>query len=188
MSPRHLFRLLSIVEAVTWTLLIVGMLLKYAIGVGDWLSVAGPIHVFAFLASAAAALVLAVNQRWTTGATALAVASAVVPYAVVPLERAFERRGLLKGPWRTRASDDPRDQRVTSRLLRWALGRPVLAGALVLALVAVVFTALLVVGPRGGVSRTAGRRESGCGGVSRAVISRLAMGVVWRLGRRVDCG
>ncbi|PPG85375.1 DUF3817 domain-containing protein [Rathayibacter rathayi] len=157
MSPRHLFRLLSIVEAVTWTLLIVGMLLKYAIGVGDWLSVAGPIHGFAFLASAAAALVLAVNQRWTTGATALAVASAVVPYAVVPyavvpyavvpLERAFERRGLLKGPWRTRASDDPRDQRVTSRLLRWALGRPVLAGAFVLALVAVVFTALLVVGP-----------------------------------------
>ncbi|WP_330220133.1 hypothetical protein [Rathayibacter tanaceti] len=33
---------------------------------------------------------------------------------------------------------------------RWALGRPVLAAALVLAAVAVVFVALLVVGPPGG--------------------------------------
>ncbi|PPF21962.1 DUF3817 domain-containing protein [Rathayibacter sp. AY1A7] len=151
MSPRRLFRLLSIVEAVTWTLLIVGMLLKYAAGAGDWpVSVAGPIHGFAFLAYGAASLVLAVNQRWSAGATALAVVSAVVPYATVPLERGFERRGLLEGPWRTHATDDPRDRRVTSRLLRWALARPVLAGALVLALVAVVFAALLVVGPPGG--------------------------------------
>ncbi|PPF65309.1 DUF3817 domain-containing protein [Rathayibacter tritici] len=137
--------------SLTWTLLIVGMLLKYAIRAGDWpVSVAGPIHGFAFLAYAAAALVLAVNQRWTAGAAALAVASAVVPSATVLLERAFERRGLLEGPWRTSVSDDPRDRRATGRLLRWALGRPVLAGVIVLALVAVVFAALLVVGPPGG--------------------------------------
>ncbi|QHC54636.1 integral membrane protein [Rathayibacter tanaceti] len=151
MTPRRLFRLLSIVEAVTWTLLIVGMLLKYVVGVGDWpVSVAGPIHGFAFLAYGAAALVLAVNQRWSAGATALAVVSAVVPYATVPLERGFERNGLLEGGWRREATADPRDGRPTSRLLRWALGRPVLAAALVLAAVAVVFVALLVVGPPGG--------------------------------------
>ncbi|OOB89459.1 DUF3817 domain-containing protein [Rathayibacter sp. VKM Ac-2630] len=151
MSPRRLFRVLSIVEAVTWTLLIVGMLLKYAVGVGDWpVSVAGPIHGFAFLAYGAAALVLSVNQRWSIGATVLAVASAVIPYATVPLERGFERRGLLEGGWRRVAGDDPRDQRVASRLLRWALVRPVLAGVLVLAAVAVVFTALLIAGPPGG--------------------------------------
>ncbi|PTL71637.1 DUF3817 domain-containing protein [Rathayibacter caricis DSM 15933] len=151
MSPRRLFRVLSIVEAVTWTLLIVGMLLKYAVGVGDWpVSVAGPIHGFAFLAYGAAALVLSVNQRWSIGATVLAVASAVIPYATVPLERGFERRGLLEGGWRRVAGEDSRDQRVTSRLLRWALVRPVLAGVLVLAAVAVVFTALLIVGPPGG--------------------------------------
>jgi integral membrane protein len=151
MSPRRLFRVLSVVEAVTWTLLIVGMLLKYAVGVGDWpVSVAGPIHGFAFLAYGAAALVLSVNQRWSAGATVLAVASAVIPYATIPLERGFERRGLLEGGWRRVAGEDPRDRRVTSRLLRWALVRPVLAGALVLAAVAVVFTALLIVGPPGG--------------------------------------
>lgn len=151
MSPRRLFRLLSVVEAVTWTLLIAGMLLKYAAGAGDWpVSVAGPIHGFAFLAYGAAALVLSVNQRWSIGATVLALASAVIPYATIPLERGFERRGLLEGDWRRDAGDDPRDHRLTSRLLRWALVRPVLAGALVLAAVAAVFTALLIVGPPGG--------------------------------------
>ncbi|SMH44814.1 integral membrane protein [Rathayibacter oskolensis] len=151
MTPRRLFRLMSIVEAVTWTLLLLAMLLKYVVGVGDWpVSAAGPIHGFAFLAYGAAALVLAVNQRWSAGATLLALASAVVPYATVPLERGFERRGLLEGPWRREAGSDPRDRRILGRLLRWALGRPVLAGALVLAAVAAVFTALLVVGPPGG--------------------------------------
>ncbi|ROQ04229.1 integral membrane protein [Rathayibacter sp. PhB93] len=151
MSPRRLFRILSILEAVTWTLLLVGMLLKYAVGVGDWpVSTAGPIHGFAFLAYGAAALVLAVNQRWTAGATLLALASAVVPYTTIPLERGFERRGLLEGDWRREAGADPRDRRLPSRLLRWALGRPVLAAALVLAAVAALFAALLVVGPPGG--------------------------------------
>lgn len=151
MSPRRLFRILSIVEAVTWTLLIAGMLLKYVVGVGDWpVSVAGPIHGFAFLSYGAAALVLAVNQRWTPGATLLAVASAVIPYATVPLERGFERRGLLEGEWRREAGSDPRDRGLASRVLRWALARPVLAGVLVLAGVALVFAVLLVVGPPGG--------------------------------------
>lgn len=151
MSPRRLFRLLSIIEAVTWTLLIVGMLLKYVVRVGDWpVSVAGPVHGFAFLAYGAAALVLAVNQRWSPRATGLALVSAVVPYATVPLERGFERRGLLEGPWRREAGSDPRDGSVASRLLRWALRRPVLAGALVVAAVVAVFAALLVIGPPGG--------------------------------------
>ena len=36
MSPRTLFRSFAVAEVVTWSLLIVGMILKYAVGVGDW--------------------------------------------------------------------------------------------------------------------------------------------------------
>ncbi|MBF4463229.1 MULTISPECIES: DUF3817 domain-containing protein [unclassified Rathayibacter] len=151
MSPRRLFLLLSVVETATWTLLIAAMLLTYVARVGGGpVSVAGPIHGFAFLAYGAAALVLAVNQRWSAGATVLALVSAVLPYATIPLERGFERRGLLEGAWRREATADPRDDRALERLLRWALARPALAGALVLALVAGVFAALLAVGPPGG--------------------------------------
>lgn len=151
MSPRRLFRILSFAEAVTWTLLIAGMLLKYVARVGDWpVSIAGPIHGFVFIAYGIASLVLAVNQRWSVGSTLLAVGSAVVPYATIPVELAFDRRGKLAGPWRRTETDDPRDRRVVDRALRWALTRPLLATGVLVAAAALIFVALLIVGPPGG--------------------------------------
>ncbi|NQX12219.1 DUF3817 domain-containing protein [Microbacteriaceae bacterium VKM Ac-2855] len=149
MSPRQSFRLLSLAEAVTWTLLIIAMFAKYGAGL-DWaVSVAGPIHGFAFLAYGASAIVLAVNQRWSIRATVLAIAAAVIPYATIPVEIGFDRRGMLAGPWRRHATADPRDARLPSRALRWSLARPILAAGLLAVAVALVFTGLLVVGPPG---------------------------------------
>lgn len=150
MSPRRAFRILSLAEAVTWAGLIVAMLLKYGAGADSAVSVAGPIHGFVFIAYVAGAAVLAVNQRWSAGATVLAVAAAVVPFATLPLEIVYDRRGLLAGPWRRTATEDPRDRRLPSRMLRWSLARPLAAGAVLVAAVAVAFAALLVAGPPGG--------------------------------------
>jgi len=148
MSPRTLFRSFAVAEVITWTLLIVGMLLKYAVRVTDvGVSVAGPIHGFVFLAYLVAGVVVAVNQRWSAGVTLLALASAVVPYASVPVERWIDRTGRLRGGWRREASGDPRDRRPLDRLLRWVLAHPVLALVVAIVGVSAVFAALLAVGP-----------------------------------------
>ncbi|WP_314104164.1 DUF3817 domain-containing protein [uncultured Frigoribacterium sp.] len=148
MSPRALFRSFAVAEVVTWALLIGGMLLKYVAKVGDWpVSVAGPIHGFVFLAYLVAGVVVAVNQRWSPGVTVLALASAVVPFASLPVERGIDRRGGLDGDWRREATGDPRDRRPLDRLLRWVLGHLALAVVLLLAAVVVVFVLLLIVGP-----------------------------------------
>jgi integral membrane protein len=148
MTPRTLFRALALAETVTWTLLIVGMLLKYVARVTDvGVSIGGALHGFFFLAFAAAAVVVAVNQRWGLGTTLMALASAVVPYATIPAERWLERRGSLDGGWRREATDHPHDSRLVNRMLRWALANTVLFATSAVAAVVAVFALLLVLGP-----------------------------------------
>ena len=153
MTPRRLFRLFAIAEAVTWALLLTGMALKYGAGVGDWpVSVAGPIHGFVFIAYAITVGLVAVNQRWRVGTTVLAGASAIIPFASIPVEIGFDSRRLLAGGWRREASGDSRDRRPLERALRWCLARPVTAAVVLALAAAVIFSALLMVGPPGGTA------------------------------------
>lgn len=145
MNPRSLFRAAAVAELVTWTLLIAGMVLKYGLHAGDLgVRIGGGVHGFVFLAYLVVTTVVAVNQRWSVGALVLGWASAVVPYATVPFEVAVARRGMLEGPWRREA-----DERsgAWDRLLFVVVRRPGLAVAVGVVAVALVFTALLVVGP-----------------------------------------
>lgn len=147
-GPERLFTRLALAEAVTWTLLLAGMAQKYLLDAGEWgVRLAGPVHGFVFLAFCVTVVLVAVNNRWSWAATALALAAAVPPLATVPLERAYARRGLLAGEWRREPAGDPRDGRVQDRLLRLALARPWLAAAVALAAVTVVFSVLLLLGP-----------------------------------------
>jgi len=124
------------------------MLLKYVFVVTDvGVSIGGGLHGFAFLAFAATSVILSVNQRWSLPVTLLALASAVVPYATIPVERWLERHGHLDGGWRRVATDHPADKNAVNRMLRWALANTVLFAAIVAVVVAGVFAALLVVGP-----------------------------------------
>lgn len=145
MSPRSLFRAAAVAELVTWTLLIAGMVLKYGLDAGDWgVRIGGGVHGFVFLAYLVVTTVVAVNQRWSGGALVLGWASAVVPYATVPFEAAVARRGMLDGGWR-RTPDTGSGS--WDRLLFFVVGRPVVSIGIGLIAVAVVFVALLVVGP-----------------------------------------
>ncbi|HVL62366.1 MAG TPA: DUF3817 domain-containing protein [Microbacterium sp.] len=131
MSPKRLFRALAFAEAVTWTILIVAMILKYAAGVD-------------------AAVLVGVNQRWHLGLIAFAVLTAIVPYATIPFEVWLMRRGRLEGEWRRDAGEHPADGSWVNRMLRWFLARPVLLTVVAVIGIAVVFSALLVIGPPGG--------------------------------------
>ena len=150
MSPKRLFRALALAEAVTWTILIVAMILKYVVGVEWAVLVGGSIHGFVFLAYAFAAVLVGVNQRWSVGLIAFAVVTAIVPYATIPFEVWLMRRGRLEGGWRHERTEHPADDSWVNRMLRWFLARPVLLTVLAVVGIAAVFTALLVIGPPGG--------------------------------------
>lgn len=150
MSPRKLFRFVALAEAITWTLLIAALVLKYGFGIDIAVTIGGTLHGIVFIAYAFTALLVALNQRWPLAIALGAVAIAVVPYGTIPTEIQLDRRGLLAGDWHREATDDPRDDVWIHRLLRWLLGHVAIFVVAAVALVAIVVTLLLVVGPPGG--------------------------------------
>lgn len=149
-TPDRLYRVLAIAEAITWTLLI-GAIIARALGApGIVVTIGGGIHGFVFLAYGATALLVAVNQRWHVGVAILAVASAVVPYATIPMEIWLHRTRRLAGVWRLEATDDPRDRRWYDRLMRWFLRRPVVLVLLLAVAIIALYVILLIAGPPGG--------------------------------------
>ena len=110
----------------------------------------GGIHGFVFLAYAATAILVALNQRWHLGVGVLAVVSAVIPYATIPTEIWLHRTRRLDGVWRLDATDDPRDGRWYDRLMRWFLRRPWMLALLLAVGIVALYVILLLIGPPGG--------------------------------------
>ncbi|MFJ5958706.1 DUF3817 domain-containing protein [Paenarthrobacter sp. NPDC092416] len=147
MSPRTLFRTVAFAEAVTWTLLLIGLFLKYVTRTTDvGVSIAGGIHGFVFLCYAATAAFTWINQKWPARTGLLAVASAVIPYATIPVEKSLDRRGLLAGGWRLAAGGE-KPRGALEKVQAWVLGNPILAVVVTLVAVGAVFGFLLFMGP-----------------------------------------
>ncbi|MEV8252902.1 DUF3817 domain-containing protein [Rhodoglobus sp. NPDC076762] len=149
-TPKSLFRVLAFAEAVTWTLLITGLILRATAGLDVAVSIGGAIHGFVFLAYGATAVLLTVNQRWNVGTAVLTIGSAVIPYATIPVELWLARSGRLKGDWRKEASDHPRDAGWIDRAMRWFLNHPYILVALIAGAVILLYAVLLIAGPPGG--------------------------------------
>jgi integral membrane protein len=147
LTPKKLYRILAIAEAITWTLLISGLIIRAATDIAVGVTIGGSVHGFVFLAYGATAILTAINQRWSVGLGAFAVVTAVIPYATIPFERWVQRTGKLEGDWRREATDDPRDQRWFDRLVRWMLNHPYLLASLVLLAVVALYAVLLILGP-----------------------------------------
>lgn len=147
MTPKSLFRVVAIAEAITWTLLIAALIIRAVTGFAPIVTIAGGIHGFVFLSYGATAVLLAVNQRWNPGVAVVAIASAIVPYATIPVEVWLARSGRLEGPWRREQTDDPRDRVWVDRLARWFIRHPVLLVVAIAAAVVVLFVVLLWIGP-----------------------------------------
>lgn len=147
MTPRLLFRVAAIAEAVTWAFLLTAMFLKYVVQTTDALvSPAGAIHGFVFLCYVAVTVFVWIDRRWSVGTGLLGLASAVVPFATIPFDVVMDRRGRLDGGWRLApGADAPRGP--IEHAQAWVLRRPVTAALSAVVLVSLVFAALLVVGP-----------------------------------------
>jgi integral membrane protein len=151
MTPKKLFRLFALAEAVTWTLLIGGLILRATVGVPSMaFALVGGLHGAVFLAYGVIASLTGVNQRWGLGRTVLAVALAIVPYATIPFELYVQRSGELEGDWRREHSGDARDDHWFDRLYRWFIIRPALLTIVMFAVVTAIFAVLLMAGPPGG--------------------------------------
>lgn len=146
-SPHALFRTFGIAEAISWTLLIGGLILRAALGWDLAVTVGGGIHGFVFLAYGVTAVLVSKNQRWKPYPTAVAILSAVIPYATIPADIWLTRSGRLRGPWRLNPTEDPRDQLWHDRLMRLVIRHPAKSLVAGLIAVAVVFTILVMLGP-----------------------------------------
>ncbi len=151
MTPRIFYRSIAIAEAVTWTLLIAGMIMKYALKMGDWpVTVGGFVHGLVFIAYVTTAVLVGLNQRWPTKLIVGAAATAFVPYLTIPFDRWLESKERLDGGWRTKATGHARDGHWVDVVLRWMLNRPVLLTAVFVVFVGGIMATMLFVGPPGG--------------------------------------
>lgn len=151
MSPRSLYRSFATAEAITWTLLIAAMILKYGFNAGKLpVTIAGSIHGVIFVGYILCAILVGTNQRWSPAKILTAMATSVIPYVTIPFDRHLEKTGRLDGDWRKEATSDPRDQSFHNKVLRALINRPMLLIPGFIVLVAIIVAVLLFVGPPGG--------------------------------------
>lgn len=144
-NPARLFTLLAQAEMVTWTLLLLGMLAKYVLHLGELgVRIGGSLHGFVFLAYVLVTVLVAVDQKWRLRDLIAGLASAVVPYLTVPFERSAMRRGLLGDTWRLRAQEG---RGIAERAVALVVRRPVPASLVLLVAIVLVFSGLLALGP-----------------------------------------
>lgn len=146
MTPRRLYGRLALAEAVTWALLIFGMALKYG-GVSEaFVPVFGLLHGLVFLGYCMVTSFVWVDQRWSPGFGVLGLVGAVIPFATIPVERRARRTGRLTGEWRLAPGGD-RPAGAPEQIAAWALRSPLPAAVAGVAVVAVLASILLYVGP-----------------------------------------
>lgn len=93
----RLFVAAAIAEACSWLALLVGMAVKYGPPANEiGVKIFGPIHGGLFVAYGLLVLVMARTHRWSLLVTAVALVSAVPPFATLFFERWARRRGMLR--------------------------------------------------------------------------------------------
>ncbi|GAB3624907.1 DUF3817 domain-containing protein [Mariniluteicoccus endophyticus] len=144
-SPRRLYRIAALAEMVTWTLLIVAMVLKYSGTTEALIRPAGLAHGAAFLAYLLTNVFVAMNQRWGWPTVAAGFASTFVPYATYPYDRWLERHHRLDGDWRRPEATE--DSGFLEKVRVAALRHPWLAIAASVVVLGAIMSFLLWLGP-----------------------------------------
>lgn len=122
MSPLRLFRGVAVAEAITWALLLFGMVLKYVTETTELgVRVFGMLHGVVFIAFCLVTVLVAVDQRWSPGRLLLGLVSAVPPFLTIWFDRYAERRGWLPLDWRLRREPSTT---LPERVAGWLLHHP----------------------------------------------------------------
>lgn len=96
-SVARWFRVVAVVEAVSWTALLVAMFLKYAVHAPHegGVPVVGGVHGAGFTLYVLTTLVTARRVRWDLRTTLLGLVASVPPFGSIVFERWAERTGRL---------------------------------------------------------------------------------------------
>ncbi len=100
-ATRSVFRVVAVAEALSWAGLLVAMFFKWVVaedphtGAEGGVPIMGPIHGGVFVLFVLTSLVAWRVFSWRLGTIALALASAIPPFATVWFERRADRQGLL---------------------------------------------------------------------------------------------
>lgn len=148
MSPKRLFRLVAVAEAITWALLLAGMFLKYVTETTELgVRIGGMLHGIVFVAYCLTTVVVAVDAKWPVRRTLLGLLAAVPPFVTVWFDLAGERRGFFADAWRLRGQSGAGP---LERLVAWLVTKPLQGLATgVVAVLALTGVALLVGPPVG---------------------------------------
>ena len=144
MSPLKIFRLVAIAEAVTWALLLTGMVFKYTDVTDLGVRIFGMVHGVVFIGYCLTTVLVAVDQRWSRGRSLLTLLASVPPFFTVLADRSAEKAGALGDTWRltTTAPESKLDG-----LVSWLLRNPVRGALAGLVAVAALTGVALLVGP-----------------------------------------
>jgi integral membrane protein len=145
LAPGRLLRNVARAEAVTWTLLLVGMFLKYVTDTTELgVRVFGMAHGVVFITYCLTVVAVAVDQRWRPGQALLGLACAVPPFVTLWFERYVDARSLSARQWRLRR-ETPTG--TLERPVTWVVRNPLAGVGAGLAAVAGLTAIALVVGP-----------------------------------------
>jgi integral membrane protein len=94
-----IFVLVAWIEALTWTGLLIGMILKYGTDTTErGVELFGPIHGVAFIAYAVVTIAAAVTLKWKLHVALIALLAAIPPLATIAAEYWISERGYLGEP------------------------------------------------------------------------------------------
>ena len=95
-NPARRFRVVAVLEALSWAGLLVGMFFKYVVVENEiGVKIFGPIHGAVFVAYLVATATAMRPLRWTPGTTLLALVASVPPFCSLLFERWATRTGRL---------------------------------------------------------------------------------------------
>ena len=133
-------------EAVTWTLLLIGMFLKYVTETTELgVRIGGMLHGIVFIAYVLVTVIVWVDQQWPAKRGLIALVTAIPPLATLWTERWLDRDGHLGRTWRLRTKGAART--TPEKAVATALLRPGVAALALVVVVAVLTAVALAVGP-----------------------------------------
>lgn len=99
-TPATRFRLVAVLEAVSWAGLLIAMFFKWVVGADPTdlqlgVQIMGPIHGTVFVAYVLVTLLVARPLSWSLRTTILALVASVPPFGSIVFERWAARRGEL---------------------------------------------------------------------------------------------
>ena len=94
-TPAKRFRLVAILEAITWLALLIAMFFKWVLGHTEAVAIPGMVHGIVFVLFVVVSLVTAVQLRWSVVVTGLALISSIPPFGTLVFEWWAQRNGHL---------------------------------------------------------------------------------------------